>query len=250
MHDQTRRNWLVTISHAAAGVGLAGTALTSAADAVAGLPPGIYEGSAAHLGHALMNSQRYHPIPPGCPTDYVRPRTAPFQPLFFNTSEFVTVRRLTRLLLGEMSDDSASSQQTAEWIDFRVFGAAEAAVAARRLHPLCQTLAVACLGAARAGLAANQDPAKTCRDGLVWLSRAAQEKHSKDFMALEVNEQITLLYSIGDRRPEGRTETTDARFFSFLKSETIRGFYTSEAGLKELDYKGNAFYARSPGCPA
>jgi hypothetical protein len=29
----------------------------------------------------------------------------------------------------------------------------------------------------------------------------------------------------------------------------IRGFYTSRLGLKELDYKGNAFYAESPSCP-
>jgi hypothetical protein len=28
----------------------------------------------------------------------------------------------------------------------------------------------------------------------------------------------------------------------------VRGFYTSQVGLKELDSKGNAFYARSLGC--
>jgi hypothetical protein len=37
-------------------------------------------------------------------------------------------------------------------------------------------------------------------------------------------------------------------FFKLLKAEIIRGFYTSQAGLKEVDYKGNGFYAKSPGC--
>ena len=38
------------------------------------------------------------------------------------------------------------------------------------------------------------------------------------------------------------------RFYDLLKAESIRGFYTSRRGLKELDFKGNSFYAESPGC--
>jgi len=39
----------------------------------------------------------------------------------------------------------------------------------------------------------------------------------------------------------------DASLLDFLKSESIRGFYTSRVGLKELD-KGNSFYVKSSGC--
>jgi hypothetical protein len=63
---------------------------------------------------------------------------------------------------------------------------------------------------------------------------------------LDPREQIALVHAMS----EGKTDTSEARFFGFLKTETIKGFYTSRAGLKELNYKGNAFYARSPGCSA
>jgi hypothetical protein len=37
-------------------------------------------------------------------------------------------------------------------------------------------------------------------------------------------------------------------FLIWMRSRTLDGFYTSQQGLEELDYKGNAFYAESPGC--
>jgi hypothetical protein len=47
-----------------------------------------------------------------------------------------------------------------------------------------------------------------------------------------------------------REEADDAgtRLFILLKNQVAHGFYTSQRGLKELDYKGNAFYAECPGC--
>jgi hypothetical protein len=38
------------------------------------------------------------------------------------------------------------------------------------------------------------------------------------------------------------------RVFNFLKEETVRGFYTSRVGLKELNNQGGSFYGESPGC--
>ena len=60
--------------------------------------------------------------------------------------------------------------------------------------------------------------------------------------------QIAVLESISDARSDKQTENAGTRFFTFLKSEIIRAYYTSQPGLKELDFKGNGFYARSPGC--
>jgi len=34
----------------------------------------------------------------------------------------------------------------------------------------------------------------------------------------------------------------------FLRREAIRGYFRSQAGLIELDYKGNAVYGACPGC--
>ena len=38
------------------------------------------------------------------------------------------------------------------------------------------------------------------------------------------------------------------QFFETLRNEAIRGYFTSAAGLKELDYKGNAYNPECPGC--
>ena len=38
------------------------------------------------------------------------------------------------------------------------------------------------------------------------------------------------------------------RCYLFIRREAVRGYFTSQAGLKELDYKGNAFYGACPGC--
>ena len=40
------------------------------------------------------------------------------------------------------------------------------------------------------------------------------------------------------------------KFFEIARTEAVRGYYTTAAGLEELDYKGNAYYADSPGCEA
>ncbi|MFZ0806388.1 MAG: hypothetical protein WAN03_09405, partial [Candidatus Sulfotelmatobacter sp.] len=39
------------------------------------------------------------------------------------------------------------------------------------------------------------------------------------------------------------------KFFNVFREYTVMGFYTSEIGLKELDYPGLRFYAESPACP-
>ena len=39
-------------------------------------------------------------------------------------------------------------------------------------------------------------------------------------------------------------------FFAFLRRLTSDGFYTSEIGIKDLQYIGNTFLTEFPGCPA
>jgi hypothetical protein len=237
---------MVTISQAAVGLGMAGSIQGDTGEAV--LPPGVYRPSTDHLSHALMSAERFHPIPPGCPTDYVRPRTEPFEPLFFSASEFPVIRRLTALMLADTSENAAISQEVAEWIDLRVSSAEGVREAASAIHPLYRDLAVAFSGAARLQELENWNPEKTCHEGLTFLAGVAQTQHSKEFLALDTEQQIALLDSVSDERADKHTQNSGTRFFDFLKAETVKGFYTSRVGLKELDFKGNAFYARSPGC--
>ncbi len=246
MIDHTRRSWLVTIGGATAGLGIAARLQGEAKDAA--LPPGVYGPSADHLGHALMSAERFRPIPEGCPTDYLRPASGPFSAQYFSASDFAVIRRLTQLLLGEVPGDAGASHEVAEWIDLRVWSADGVREAATRIDPLHRALAIAYYGPSHVTRLERDDPAKTCREGLQWIAGMARQRHSGEFLSLGAEQQIAMLDSIGDARAGERTENAGTRFFVFLKAETIRGYYTSRAGLKELDFKGNAFYARSPGC--
>jgi hypothetical protein len=248
----SRRNWVMTIGQVAIALGFSGRVQAETKDTPP-LPPGLYLPSTNHLGHALMSSARLHPIPPGCPTDYIRPRIEPFTPLFLSASEFAVIRRLIQLLLGEISadgrnEDANLTQEMAEWVDLRVESARFVREAALHLDPLHRAVAVGYYGSARVNQLETSNPDKICRDGLEWLSNEVQSRYSDQFLSLTEERQLAILDSISDERLDRQSENSGTRFFTFLKAEVIRGFYTSQAGLKELGFRGNAFYARSPGC--
>ena len=217
------------------------------------LPPGLYLPSKDHLSHALMSSGAFHAIPPGCPTDYILPKNGPFTPLFFSPPEFNVIRRLTQLLLGDMPPAGGTKaaivmEEVAEWIDLRVASAEGIRNAALRLDPLHRALTVAYSGAAQVNQLETATPEKVCREGLDWLANAAQSRGSDQFLSVAEEQQVAVLDSISDQRAEKHSDNAGTRFFTYLKAEIARGFYTSQIGLKELDFKGNAYYARSPGC--
>jgi Gluconate 2-dehydrogenase subunit 3 len=237
-----RRDWVLSIAEAAIAIGVADRA--AVASTPVGLPPGLYEPSTDDLGHALMSAQPFRMIPPGCPTDYIRPSGAPFRPLFFSTQDFAVIRRITELLLG----DREIAQEVASWIDLRVASAAAVREAALHLDPLHRTLAVAYYGRAQVSESESADPPAICQAGLDWLKSAARRDYGDGFLTLDEGRQLALLGLISDEHTRDADANPGARMFTFLKREAIHGFYTSQAGLKELDFKGNAFYARSPGC--
>jgi len=140
--------------------------------------------------------------------------------------------------LGEISP--ALSREIAEWIDLRVASAGGIHQAELRLHPLHRTLAAAYYGSAQEESPKALDPANICRAGLAWLPA--------EFLSLQAARQLALLDSISDQHRAERSQNAGTQLFDYLKAETIRGFYTSKVGLKELDFKGNVFYAQSPGC--
>ena len=245
----SRRTVLVTIGQAA----LFSNCLIAETKAPTQLPPGVFLPSSDHLGHVLMSSGRFRPIPPGCPTDYVVPRTGPYTPLFFSPEEFKVITRVTQLILGEplstaTNTDATATQEVAEWVDIRVASAAGTREAASSIDPLHRDLAIAYFGSDRVNEFENGNPEKACREGLEWLSNAAKSRHSDQFLSLTEEQQVAILDSISDARPDKQNENAGTRFFAYVKAEVVRGYYTSQSGLKELDFKGNGFYARSPGC--
>jgi hypothetical protein len=252
----TRREMLVTIGSAAILYGLPAVAPSEAVEAqstTASLPPGLYQPSLDHLTHALSSESPFPSIPAGTQTEYIARPSTPFAPQAFSSGDFAVVRRLVQIILGDNLKTSTAipdiTAGVAEWIDLVVASAPNVRAAAQNLSPELRALAVAYFGAeAPVKQLENFAPEEICRDGLVWLAAESRGRTGKPFLEAEQDAQIALVREISDSRPDPSAENPGTRLFAFLKEESIRGFYTSQQGLKELDFKGNAFYAQSPGC--
>lgn len=246
--ELTRREWLLRLGEITALAGVVGlvpemaTTLAGAGQPVAvALPPGLYEPSPKHLIHAL-SGQGAAAIPPGSETDYVQPRPGPFHPQFFSPEEFRVVTRLVEVLLGTV--DASALAETAEWIDLRIYSAAGAREAARRLDPLHRALAVAYYGEASVLELETSDPQSAARAGMGALEEHCQARFAHAFLELPPSGQVDVVREIS----QAPQESSQRRFYNLLHREAIRGYYTSRRGLRELDYKGNSYHVQCPGC--
>jgi hypothetical protein len=249
--ELTRRLWMQRVGETALGLGFAG-ALGAGASQPISLPPGLYQPLTGHLGHALENAGQFHPIPPGSPTDYVQPKTGSSEPLFFSPPDFAVIRRLIELILGapEAGKNGQANvvEEVAEWIDLRAASSAGTRQAALALEPSHRAVMVAYHGQATVHELETFDAQKVYREGLAWLQEESRSRHKAKFLDIGQKNQVEMLALISDEPVNKEAEMSGTRFYKLIKSEVIRGFYTSQVGLKELDFKGNAFYARSPGC--
>lgn len=272
----TRREWLLRFGEAAVLAGFSGIAPEDASGApmpaaavaqsqaatspaaVVALPPGLYDASADHLTHVLMRDQRFVTPPPGSETEYAAPQPKPFAPAFFTAEEFPVVRRLVWLMLNASYEQPAQSQpvsedtvdEVAEWIDLVVSEAASVRQAARSLSAPHRALAVRYYGAEEVQQLETSDPQKTWKDGLAWLHDESSRFASGGFLNLSQSQQSSLLSRV-EKSTYGASPAAGPgpQLYLLLKRQVIEGYYTSQAGLKELDYQGNAFHGESPGCP-
>lgn len=247
-NELTRREWLLRLGEITALAGVAGlvpefATTLAAADqkAAAALPPGLYEPSPKHLIHALSAHGSFT-IPPGSETDYVQPLQGPYRPQFFSPEDFRVVTRVAEILLGNV--DAGALAETAEWLDLRFYSAAGVRAAARHLDPLHRALAAAYFGEARVVELENDDPQSVARAGLAALEQHSHSRLGRPFLQLSASEQEGVVAQIG----QAPQDTPLRRFYDLLRRETIRGYYTSRAGLTELDYQGNAYHIQCPGC--
>jgi Gluconate 2-dehydrogenase subunit 3 len=260
--ELTRRKWLIEVGKAAALAGIAGSLPEASAASESKpetLPAGLFVPAPDHLSHALLEDSRFHPIPPGCPMEFIRPRSGPFEPQFFSRKEYPVIHRLTALMLGEPSEVSKGSQQNsgealvdevAEWVDLRTYSFAGVREAAGRLTPEQLAVAEAYNGAPLVHRVKTTDPPATYRKGLSWIEQESRRRHERDFVDLTEEQQTAILDLISDVPSNRNIENDGTRFFRLLKGDIISGFYTSKIGLKELNYQGNSFHAESPGCPS
>lgn len=234
----TRRQWFLQLG---GGVVLAGW--TGADLDAAELPPGVYEASRDHLGHALAGN----PVAVGGETELVHLRGAAVRPAFFSSDEYQTIERLTALLLAEQLD-APVVREIAVWIDLTLFDAGAVRTAARALSPAHRAVAVAYYGAEPVRKLEEFDAQTITREGIAWIEANSRQRHGGSFNSRSEPTQISILQVISDDRPDRGTENAGTRFFTYLKERVMDGFYTSKMGLEELGYRGNAFYASPPGC--
>ena len=225
----TRRQWFLEVGGGVILAGWSGADLEAAE-----LPPGVFEASREHLGHALAG----HTLAAGGETELVQIGGAGYRPAFFTADKFRIIRRLVALMLGE--PESAVVDEIAQWIDLTIAESSGVRDLARALSPAHRTLAMHYYGSGSVRRLEEFDAQKVARDGLEWLA-------ARNFDGLPEPEQIRILKSISDDRLNSEKDA-GTEFFTYLKGRVIQGFYTSRAGLDELGYRGNGFYASPPGC--
>jgi gluconate 2-dehydrogenase gamma chain len=109
-------------------------------------------------------------------------------------------------------------------------------------------------GAVAAGAAAwidmisseNERLTAIYRDGLAWIDGAMKARGAPDFIGATPEQQTALLDLIAYRRNQSTELSPGIEFFTWVRRMTVDAFYTSEIGIKDVDYRGNAPMASYP----
>ncbi len=144
-------------------------------------------------------------------------KPAAYQSVFFTKPEYALVERLTDIIIPSDETPGAREAGVAEFID---------------------------LMASR-----DSELQRTFHEGLVWLDKHSAALHRKPFLQLDADQQTALLEPLAYKKKFRVGEERGREFFAAVREYTIMGFYTSEIGLKELDFPGFTFYTESPACP-
>ena len=77
------------------------------------------------------------------------------------------------------------------------------------------------------------------RGGLRWLEVHSLKTHNKGFTELSSEQQTKIIDQIAYPYNAAPEMSQGASFFTTLRNLTATGFFTSEMGIKDLEYKGN-----------
>ena len=131
------------------------------------------------------------------------------EPKFFNEHEMATITVLGDIIMpkDEVSG-SASDAKVPEFIEFIV-----------------------------KDMPSHQTP---LRGGLRWLDLHCYKLYEKAFVNLSAAQQITVVDSIAYPEKAAKELAQGVSFFNLMRDLVTTGFYTTEIGIKDLGYVGNA----------
>jgi gluconate 2-dehydrogenase gamma chain len=109
-------------------------------------------------------------------------------------------------------------------------------------------------GAVAAGAAAwidmltseNDQLKTTYTTGLAWLDSAMKERGAENFLTAPAADQTALLDRIAYRRNTTPELAPGIQFFTWARRMTVDAFYTSEIGIRDIDYRGNTALVSYP----
>jgi gluconate 2-dehydrogenase gamma chain len=151
------------------------------------------------------------------PSPLAQIQPAVYQPLFFSAAEYALLERLAVIIIPSDDTPGAAEAGVAEFIDVMT--------------------------------SRDPDLQHNFRTGFAWLNAHSKKLAGQPFLALPSAEQVSLLEPLAYKRKFRPGEEPGRRFFNLMREYTVMGFYTSEVGLKQLDFPGLQFYSESPACP-
>ena len=75
--------------------------------------------------------------------------------------------------------------------------------------------------------------------GLAWLDSTMKARGAADFASAPPADQTALLDLIAYRRNQSAELAPGIEFFTWARRMTVDAFYTSEIGIRDIDYQGN-----------
>lgn len=131
-----------------------------------------------------------------------------YTPTAFSAHEFRTLERLTDLIIPvENGAPGALAAGAAAWIDMLA--------------------------------GANDELKAIYTSGFAWLDAAMKGRGAADFVSAPPADQTALLDLIAYTRNDSPELETGIDFFWWVRRMTVDAFYTSETGIKDIDYRGN-----------
>ena len=138
-----------------------------------------------------------------------------YTPIALTAHEYRTLERLTDLIIPvENGAPGALAAGAAAWIDMLA--------------------------------GANDELKTTYTTGLAWLDSAMQARGAADFLTASPSDQTALLDQIAYRRNTTPELTPGIQFFTWARRMTVDAFYTSEIGIRDIDYRGNTALVSYP----